>query len=151
MGKSSGTQNDQSANNLLEGGGQHKLLRQRRGRKLWIEERRHSVRYLSRIRPCLVSKNHDGQLVVDVTRDLRLESLPRPAVFDDVMSAYLAQTPAEAVRKRLAVVQLHRGPHLVQARSLQELLGIECGVPFGHVVNGEIQCAVRSCIQRRRN
>jgi hypothetical protein len=55
-----------------------------------------------------------------------------------VMSAYLAQAPAKAVRKRLAVVQLHRGPHLVQTRSLQQLLGVECGVPFSHVINGKI-------------
>ena len=59
------------------------------------------------------------QLLVDVTRDLRLETLPGAAVFDQTMPAHLAHGPTKTIIMRLAVIQLHGRPHFFQTRSLQ--------------------------------
>src|SRR6476620_9180442 len=80
------------------------LLRwRRRRRKLWVEDGRDAVRYLSRIGARLVSENYDREFVVNVARDLRLKSLPRAAVFDQAMPAHDVKRPAEAVRIGLSI------------------------------------------------
>lgn len=47
-----------------------------------------------------IGENHDGQFIVNVTRDVGFETLPRAAVFDDAPAASLTLglTGAQACR-----------------------------------------------------
>jgi hypothetical protein len=50
------------------------------------------------------------------------------------------QPKSVMVGVRLAVVEASRGPHLIGGWALEQLLGVEGGVPFGEVENVEV-CA----------
>src|SRR5208282_5979882 len=49
------------------------------------------------------------------------------------------------------VFQLRDSPHLIEARSLQKLLGVERGIPLGQIEDGEVKRAVGGGVQGGRN
>ena len=96
-----------------------------------------------------IGEHDDRQLVVHVAGNVGVESLPGSAVLDDPMAAGVVDEPAESVvvGVRLAVVELHGGPHLVEAGALEQFLGVEGGVPFRQVENVEVEAAVGGGVQ----
>src|SRR5262245_21204845 len=51
----------------------------------------------------------------------------------------------------LAVVQLNRRPHLIEARFLENLFAVERRVPLRHIENRQIERAIRGGIEGGRN
>src|SRR5262249_23278967 len=61
-----------------------------------------------------IGKHDNRKPVVNVAGDVRAKALPRAAVFNQPVPSDLAQRPAEAVVRRLAVVQRYLCPDLIQ-------------------------------------
>src|ERR1039457_4104396 len=74
-----------------------------------------------------IGQHHHCQAVIHVAADVRGETLPGAAMFDDFVAVLFADGPGRAVIARvgLAVVQRKDGPHPVERRLLDELFGIE--------------------------
>src|SRR3984893_8153041 len=64
-----------------------------------------------------VGQYNDGQLVIQVTRDVCFEALPGAAVIDQSVAVDVFDLPAKSIVTgiRLPVVQLDGSPHLFQA------------------------------------
>src|SRR5215471_3346130 len=91
-------------------------------RKFRIEDRGNTMCDSARVSLNLIEKHYHRNFIVDVTRDVRLESLPRAPMLDEPVVARFANRPAKAVGIGIAIVQFHRRPHLFQARSFEQLL-----------------------------
>src|SRR5262245_26455408 len=72
-----------------------------------------------------IGEHHDRELVVNVARDMGVEAMPGSAVFNQAMAANVGNKPGEtiAIRIWLAIVELHRSPHLVEAGALEKFFG----------------------------
>src|SRR5690349_18998671 len=67
------------------------------------------------------------------------------------MTSHIDYKPAKPVGVRFTIVESDRRPHLVEAGSLEKLFRVERVVPFGEVVNAEIQGAVCCGVKSGRN
>lgn len=100
-----------------------------------------------------IGEDDDGEVVVDVARNVAGEALPRAAVFEDFVAVHGVDFPAEAVIGRVgfAVVERINGPDAVEAGLFQKLRAVERAIPFGEVENVEVKGAVGGGIESRRN
>ena len=89
-----------------------------------------------------IGEYHDGEAVVDIARDVGGEALPGAAVLEQFVAVRLIDTPAEAVGRVFAVAEGAGRPHLVEARFLKKLFGVEGGIPLFEIEDGEIHRAV---------
>src|SRR6267154_1905109 len=89
-----------------------------------------------------IGHDDDGQLVINVARNVHGEALPSAAMFEQPVPIYFRDAPSESVGRGLAAVQLYRRPHLVEAGFFQEPFGIQGSVPFRQVEDIGIQGAV---------
>src|SRR5258708_1155314 len=73
-------------------------------------------------------------------------------MLNDAVAVPDRNLPAEAVVPRVGLPIAHLGdsPHLLQAGSLQEFLGIKCGIPFRQIKNRKIQAAICGTVERWR-
>src|SRR5580698_7972450 len=94
----------------------------------------------SRVSLRQIRQHYDRQLIVNVARDGSLETLPSAIMADHPVPVPLADEPAKAVAilVRLAVFQLRWSPHLIEARSRQQSLGVQSRIPLCQVEDGEI-------------
>lgn len=77
--------------------------------------------YLSGLGRIGIGEHDDGELVIDVARDVRLETLPGAAMIENAMSVFVQDRPAEAIAAGiwLSIFEFYHGPHLIEARAFE--------------------------------
>src|SRR5215470_7089928 len=78
-----------------------------------------------------IGEDDHRELVVDITGEVGGESLPGSSMLNEAMATDVVDEPGKAIVVRVwfAVAQLHWRPHFLQARWLEEFVGVQGGVP----------------------